>query len=310
MQPVLIISAAFTAIACIFCARADMIYAASLLAVFALPAQLLAAWSWQKIDLFAKISALGTILIIALFAVIMEFIGIHFDFWTFLEDQDRLLGVSIGDIPVEEFLFYYFALAEAVFLYVGLKLLFESRGVESGMIAHKYFSPINATTGKMVARAGALLAAAGALIGAGWLKNRAKGARRIDARLERDHRGRPEYISGRWGPAWFAAIAPWFIIGLLSLRATLKNIHEFAFAAVFCINMPVYLLWEYNALIRGHWVYNENRLLGIKIGVTPVEELFLYVTAIMLSIATFEILREFVQRAHAQQNTSQRANHA
>jgi hypothetical protein len=63
--------------------------------------------------------------------------------------------------------------------------------------------------------------------------------------------------------------------------------------------MPLYLLWEYNALIRGHWVYNEQRLLGIKLGITPIEELFLYVTAILLGISVLEIIRAFLAEAYA-----------
>jgi lycopene cyclase domain-containing protein len=301
LSPTLIVVSVLTAGACLYSFWADYIYFATLLAFFAIPAQLLAGWSWPRLDFLSKLAAIGSILSIGVCAVIMEFIGIHFDFWTFMEDADALLGIAVGDIPIEEFLFYYLALAQLVFLYMALKLRFESRGLAAGAIAHR-FDAKHTNGGRRggLLMFGAAAAAVAALFGAGWAKNRDNRDGHAESEGPgRDARGRPRYAHGKWGPAWFAAVAPYFLIALVAFRKALRRIHCPALAIAFGINMPLYLLWEYNALIRGHWVYNEQLLLGIKLGITPIEELFLYVTAILLGISVLEIIRAFLAEAYA-----------
>jgi lycopene cyclase domain-containing protein len=78
---------------------------------------------------------------------------------------------------------------------------------------------------------------------------------------------------------------------------TIRQIHVPAFLISFGLNLRLYLFYEYNAIMRGHWVYNEQRLLGWRVAETiPIEEIGLYCTSFLFLVPFFETARRLLIR--------------
>ncbi len=278
------------------------VYFASLLLVFVLPSVLLFTYSWPRINIYEKTGLLTTVLGMSMFSIAVEFIGIKYEFWTFSEHQDKLLGIHIGDIPLEEFLFYYAATAQLCCVYIAIKTAFLVHGITSkGFHDWLEQKKSQAFSGKGISWAGHLasgITAAALLLvfrrsaHAGVARAKLSGALRF-------HRGIPRFSSGRYFPGWAMAVGPFFFTALVAFRKFFRSIHIPALFFTFVINMSTYLLWEYNAIVRGHWVYNDQRILGPRLGVTPIEELFLYTTAILLGVSLYEATRSVLVQMYS-----------
>jgi lycopene cyclase domain-containing protein len=275
------------------------IYFASLIGVFFIPSLLL----WFYIDLHAdrwEKTALAVVLIISFFfSVVIEIIGVYFKFWTFFTDKDPLLGINIGDIPIEEFLFYIGANMQLCFLYLAVSLKCDSIGITAKRV-RSWFS-IKKTdqenaSGTKQKKAAIIIAAIIAVLAAVGLVIRAKKEHpepKIPEKY-RNSRGMPVYKEGVWYPGWLIAITPFFAVGVAWFRAMIKKINVAAFLISLVLNMTMYILFEYNAIMRGHWVYNEQRLLGLKFAGTMSIELFLvYITSFLFLVPFFETIRYF-----------------
>jgi lycopene cyclase domain-containing protein len=274
-------------------------YFASLVGVFFIPSLLL----WYYIALHAdrwEKTALAVVQIISFFfSVVVEIIGVYLKFWTFFTDKYPLLGINIGDIPVEEFLFYIGANMQLCFLYLAVSLKCDSMGftakrVRSWFSGKKTGSESDADANRK--KTVLIISGIIAILAAVGLALRAKKDHREPEIPEkyRDSRGMPVYKEGVWYPGWLIAITPFFAIGVVWFRAMIKKINVAAFLISLVLNMTMYILFEYNAIMRGHWVYNEQRLLGLKFAGTMSIELFLvYFTSFLFLVPFFETVRYF-----------------
>jgi lycopene cyclase domain-containing protein len=102
----------------------------------------------------------------------------------------------------------------------------------------------------------------------------------------------PVYIEGVWYPGWLIAIVPFLTIGIIWFKAVIKKINIIAFLISLILNLTMYILFEYNAIMRGHWVYNEQRLLGWRFaGTIPLEQIILYFVSFLFLVPFFESVR-------------------
>ncbi|MCB4757029.1 MAG: lycopene cyclase domain-containing protein [Elusimicrobia bacterium] len=85
-----------------------------------------------------------------------------------------------------------------------------------------------------------------------------------------------EYRKGRWIPLWAILIVPFLILFEPLYRYVKDEVNwKAAFGTVVIFELLL-LCAEYYSLKRGHWVYNEARILGPKIFGIPIEEPLLY----------------------------------
>lgn len=97
----------------------------------------------------------------------------------------------------------------------------------------------------------------------------------IPPRLNPDTK-RFEYRRGKWWPLWALLKIP-FLILFYPLYKYVKDEVNWTAAWLTVATFEVLLFCaEYLSLQRGHWVYNEARILGPKILGIPIEEPLLY----------------------------------
>jgi len=64
-----------------------------------------------------------------------------------------------------------------------------------------------------------------------------------------------------------------------------------AIAASACV-VPVFVLWDWYAISRGHWSFDPRRVTGIELpGSLPLEELLFFLVVPLAAILTFEAVR-------------------
>jgi len=79
-------------------------------------------------------------------------------------------------------------------------------------------------------------------------------------------------------PAWALVAIP-FIPLTYFLHKQVKKAKVFSWPSFFIVLIIFWLTLsfvEYNSIQKGHWVYNENRILGPKVFNIPIEEYFIY----------------------------------
>jgi lycopene cyclase domain-containing protein len=276
------------------------IYFVSLIGVFFIPSLLLWFYIALHADRWEKTALIVVLITSFFFSVVLEIVGVYFKFWTFFTDKDPLLGINIGDIPIEEFLFYIGANMQLCFLYLAVSLKCDSLGITAKRV-RSWFSPKKTgqenTTATNQKKAAIIIAAIIAVLVAVGLVIRAKKEHPTPEVPERyrNSRGMPVYKEGIWYPGWLIAIIPFCAIGVAWFRAMFKKINIAAFLISLTINMTMYILFEYNAIMRGHWVYNEQRLLGFRFaGTIPLEQILLYFVSFLFLIPFFATVRFFL----------------
>jgi lycopene cyclase domain-containing protein len=103
----------------------------------------------------------------------------------------------------------------------------------------------------------------------------------------------PYYLRGSACPVWLLIAMP-FLVGMLFLvRKVHKRFNLRAIAAMVVISEIMFIFWVHYAVMNGHWVYNEARILGPRFWGIPIEEPLIYywapqifVVATMLYIHT------------------------
>jgi lycopene cyclase domain-containing protein len=53
--------------------------------------------------------------------------------------------------------------------------------------------------------------------------------------------------------------------------------------------------WDTAAVINGHWYFNDANLLGIKIGVLPLEEYFFFLVIPYFIVVLYKILKQKIK---------------
>jgi len=103
--------------------------------------------------------------------------------------------------------------------------------------------------------------------------------------------GAPTYARGAKWPAWAVLAIP-FLLAMLVLARFVKS--RVAWTACWISVLVFELIMipvEHNSILRGHWVYNENRILGPLFWGIPIEEpLIYYVFPPVFVIMAFEFI--------------------
>jgi lycopene cyclase domain-containing protein len=94
--------------------------------------------------------------------------------------------------------------------------------------------------------------------------------------VKRTPDGGYRYKEGRWYPAWAMLLVPFMLLGLILRRFVGKSVDWKAALGTVLVFETLLLPAESHSLKRGHWVYNESRILGPRIFGVPIEEPALY----------------------------------
>ena len=103
------------------------VYLVTYSVLFWLPAILLGVFLFKNLAAPLKRSFWAVCLLMALLSVVMEYLYIYFDVWSFSENTDPLLGVWLGTAPVEEFVFWFGATPFCLLVYLGYCRLFRRK---------------------------------------------------------------------------------------------------------------------------------------------------------------------------------------
>lgn len=94
--------------------------------------------------------------------------------------------------------------------------------------------------------------------------------------MRRDIKGIFRYVRGARWPAWFILAIPFILLFIFVLSKTRKKINWTAAIGMLIISEIMLMIVEHISVQRGHWVYNENRIIGIRIWGVPIEEPLIY----------------------------------
>jgi hypothetical protein len=212
-----------------------------------------------------------------------ELIAINERFWGFYQGIDPLSALKMGDIPIEEFLFYplYLNLPMLMYLYLA-KVMPGPADVKPTTPAQK----------KLIRVVGTVLAVAGLALFANallhtqpphdWTKlpsPDASGALRFDD-----------------GPAQHG----WTVVQLLGLAgicfvyaSARDRIHHRRLAITLAVYAVIAFYTELMACGRGWWVWNREQVVGIFTWVLPLESYVMYFTGAIFPVVALEALRPF-----------------
>jgi lycopene cyclase domain-containing protein len=106
-----------------------------------------------------------------------------------------------------------------------------------------------------------------------------------------------EYTKGKWVPWWAILFIP-FLILLQILYHPIKDQVNWRAAWLTVLVFEVMCVFaEHYQLQRGHWVYNEARILGPKIWGLPIEEPFLYyLFSPLVMICIFHTVKRYIAK--------------
>ncbi|MBN1981532.1 MAG: hypothetical protein JW795_08380 [Chitinivibrionales bacterium] len=112
---------------------------------------------------------------------------------------------------------------------------------------------------------------------------------------------RPTYERGKKYPAWMLIAIPFIVlIGFLMQHA--RGIKWWCVVWLVVWFETALLLVEHNSVLKGHWVYNTNRILGPTIFEIPIEEpLIYYLFPPIMIIIIFHIIVGFLQKKPEQE---------
>lgn len=54
----------------------------------------------------------------------------------------------------------------------------------------------------------------------------------------------------------------------------------------------VLVVWDFVAVLRGHWSFHPDVVTGVKVGVLPIEEILFFLTVPACAVLTYEAVRE------------------
>ncbi len=110
-------------------------------------------------------------------------------------------------------------------------------------------------------------------------------------RFDRRADGAPTYARGRRRPAWMLLAIPFVALMAMLLPVVRRRVHWMACLLTVGLFELVMLPVEHWSILRGHWVYNEHRILGPLFWGIPIEEpLIYYLLPPILVIMIFEYL--------------------
>jgi lycopene cyclase domain-containing protein len=229
------------------------------------------------------------------FMYIAEILAIQYLYWGFLQDWDRLVGLDLGNVPLEEFLFYPLMLNVSLYGYLQAK-----------SILKKYRAPLPDPYPRSRKRLmGWGLAAA--FVGVAVIIGLCGSGETVEGHMDRDEFENPVYVDGAQHKAWgitmmsgmaitIAAVMGATVNGFLDWKAVF-----FAGAIIYPASMVIELL----GIGRGWWVYNDQQLIGLKLYILPLESLFMYLIGCVFPASIYEILRQLLRTTVRQEENRQ-----
>ena len=216
---------------------------------------------------------------------IAEILAIQFRYWDFLQDWDILLGLDLGNVPLEEFLFYPLMLNVSLYGYLQAKSILKKYRPE----LPADFKPNGKRwIGWGLAAAFVCIAVIVGCCGTGDIAERV---------MTRDDSGNPVYVEGKQHKAWGVTMMAGMAITIaFVMGATVNGFLDWK--AVFfagCIIYPASMVIELLGIGRGWWVYNDQQLIGLKIYILPLESLFMYGIGSVFPASVYEVLRELMR---------------
>lgn len=220
-----------------------------------------------------------------------ELMAIQWRFWWFYTDIDRLLGIYVGAVPLEEFFFYPLFLNLPMLFYVFLR--------QQDVIAPGP-APAPTTAGQKV-----LFNALGGLFVAGGLALLWTAVHTTQPPLDYavqpapDASGAIRYDTGPAQHGWTVVQA----FGLALVCLLWVRVRERVDVRRLVLSAAVFVVlgffFELIGCGRGWWVWNHQQVVGIFTWVLPVDSYSMYLTGGLLPILALEGLRPLFATAGA-----------
>ena len=107
--------------------------------------------------------------------------------------------------------------------------------------------------------------------------------------------GSPTYARGTKWPAWAVLALPFIVVMVPLYRVVRHRVRWASCMLTVLVFEAMMIPVEHNSILRGHWVYNQNRILGPLFWSIPIEEpLIYYFLPPILIIMIFELVTGFV----------------
>ena len=103
------------------------VYLLMYLVIFWIPVFILGWHIWKDLDGSLKKAFWITMAIMTVATFGMEFVYLRLNVWTFSEAIDPLLGIRLGGVPIEEFVFWFGVSPLFVFIYLNFRHLIPER---------------------------------------------------------------------------------------------------------------------------------------------------------------------------------------
>ncbi len=88
------------------------------------------------------------------------------------------------------------------------------------------------------------------------------------------------------------------LVGVFSFSVVMKRIHRATFfkstkqgAAILGFFFVVGVVWDSYAVYSGHWFFNDKNLLGVRVGLLPIEEYVFFIVLPVFIITMYQVLR-------------------
>jgi lycopene cyclase domain-containing protein len=88
------------------------------------------------------------------------------------------------------------------------------------------------------------------------------------------------------------------LIGVFALSAALKQVYRVTLfdsrkqgVAIFGFFFLVGVVWDSYAVHSGHWYFNDHNLVGVRVGLLPIEEYLFFIVLPFFIITFYQVLR-------------------
>lgn len=234
-----------------------------------------------------RLAFITTSAIFIIASSVAELIAIQSRFWWFYQKLDKLTGLKMGDIPLEEFFFYPLFLNLPVLFYLYLRRYTDEPSPPT---------PMSERTKKYLRIAGWVLIATGAAL---FVKALFTTQPPLDLSIEPrdDGSGAIRYSAGPAQHGWTIVQAFGMGICLFMYAAFADRVGKRRLLLTVSLFFVLGFFFELMGCGRGWWVWNEQQVIGIFTWVLPIDSYSMYFTGGLMPILTFEALHPFFATA-------------
>lgn len=216
--------------------------------------------------------------VVAVLTYIVEVRSTYAKYWDFFQEKDVLCGVMISGVPLEEFLFFPFAINFSILLYLYIcDYLKDHKISDISIHPRKLFLVLG----------GFAIVFAGLGFYVATLRDLTMV---VPAMRTWEHFGIPRYTEGPRGYGWTLIILFSVSFNFLLFYIAERNTLLILRAAILIVGIffLINFLVELFGTGRGWWVYNGQQVSGIWVVAIPLENLAAYLTGVTLPLALFE----------------------